>query len=129
MIGSAMTQALREWAAEGGPSFTAELLTDAPEPHDLCQAASWRTRFALACEVGPTSTVKALAETLNDWLSSDRFHSAVVLDAELSADGRLARFEVVVWHPGAMARRLQIDLRGDEGRRASPSNTAKPLRK
>lgn len=100
MIGSAMTQALREWAAEGGPSFTAELLTDAPEPHDLCQAASWRTRFALACEVGPTSTVKALAETLNDWLSGSRFHSAVVLDAELSAGDRQALFQVIVWHPG-----------------------------
>lgn len=100
MIGSAMTQALREWAAQGGPSFAAELLTDAPEPHNLCRAASWRTRFALACEVGPTWTVKALAETLNDWLSGARFHSAVVLDAELSADRRQARFQVIVWHPG-----------------------------
>jgi len=112
VIGSAMTQALREWAAEGGPSFTAELLRDAPEPHDLCQAASWRTRFALACEVGPTSTVKALVETLNDWLSGDRFHSAVVLDAELSADCRQALFQVVVWHRGGGEKAADAPNRG-----------------
>jgi hypothetical protein len=100
MIGLAMTRALGEWAAEGGPSFAADLLTDVPEPHDLCREARRRTRFALTCEVGPTWTVKALAETLNDWLSSDRFHSAVVLEAELSAEGHQARLEVIVWHPG-----------------------------
>jgi hypothetical protein len=37
---------------------------------------------------------------LNDWLSASRFHSAVVLDVELSAGGGQALFQVIVWHRG-----------------------------
>lgn len=100
MISQAMSRALQEWAEQGGPSFAAELLANAPDPHGLCEAASWRARFALGCEVSQISAVKALAHALNDWLAGDCFHSAVVLDLTLSTGSHQARFDVAVWHPG-----------------------------